>query len=353
MESRRPDVVLLVGDGVLVVELKGKTGPSQADIDQAAAYARDSALLSPRVLPTGRSFRCSCRRGRGVRAAGHGRAYRRAGCPRLVNRAACRRRRSRRRHRQEAILGRSRRTARSRHWFRPHASCFTQGVRRILVPARQRTPLWRPSAEVIHHAAATRSRHLVLVTGVPGAGKTLVGLRNGARSTISTISRCLAQDGQPTVPAVFLSGNGPLVKSSVRIAVRRWRRQDVRPRREGLREDLLVEARKLVPPEHVLVFDEAQRAFDAEMVQLSTRTAPEPKVGARAFRRVRRTHSRVVRRPRLDRRQEIHVGEEAGSPVAMGRRMCGRSPSSGRSTPPSRSQTCSMAAGAASCTMPR
>jgi hypothetical protein len=41
MESRRPDVILLVGDGVLVVELKGKDQPSQADIDQAAAYARN------------------------------------------------------------------------------------------------------------------------------------------------------------------------------------------------------------------------------------------------------------------------------------------------------------------------
>lgn len=35
LESRRPDVVLLVGDGVLVVEPKGKLESSQADIDQA------------------------------------------------------------------------------------------------------------------------------------------------------------------------------------------------------------------------------------------------------------------------------------------------------------------------------
>ena len=41
MESRRPDVLLLVAGGVLVLELKGKQQPSQADIDQAAAYARD------------------------------------------------------------------------------------------------------------------------------------------------------------------------------------------------------------------------------------------------------------------------------------------------------------------------
>src|SRR5262249_12839933 len=41
MESRRPDVLLLIGAGVMVIELKGKTDGSQADIDQAEAYARD------------------------------------------------------------------------------------------------------------------------------------------------------------------------------------------------------------------------------------------------------------------------------------------------------------------------
>ena len=41
MESRRVDVVLLLHDGVVVVELKGKSVPSDADIDQAHAYARD------------------------------------------------------------------------------------------------------------------------------------------------------------------------------------------------------------------------------------------------------------------------------------------------------------------------
>jgi hypothetical protein len=41
LESRRPDAVLLTSGGVVVLELKGKIDPSQADIDQAAAYARD------------------------------------------------------------------------------------------------------------------------------------------------------------------------------------------------------------------------------------------------------------------------------------------------------------------------
>src|SRR5262245_40149937 len=33
LKSRRPDVLLLVGAGVMVLELKGKKVPSQADID--------------------------------------------------------------------------------------------------------------------------------------------------------------------------------------------------------------------------------------------------------------------------------------------------------------------------------
>ena len=41
LEFRRPDVILLAGGSVFVLEMKGKAGASQADVDQAAAYARD------------------------------------------------------------------------------------------------------------------------------------------------------------------------------------------------------------------------------------------------------------------------------------------------------------------------
>src|SRR6478735_4065041 len=41
MEARRPDVVLLLGGPVLVLELKGKSHANRVDLDQAAAYARD------------------------------------------------------------------------------------------------------------------------------------------------------------------------------------------------------------------------------------------------------------------------------------------------------------------------
>jgi len=40
LDARRPDCVFLIEVSVLVLELKGKTQPTQADIDQASAYAR-------------------------------------------------------------------------------------------------------------------------------------------------------------------------------------------------------------------------------------------------------------------------------------------------------------------------
>ncbi len=41
LESRRPDVLFLLSGAVVVLELKGKTAPTQADLDQARGYARD------------------------------------------------------------------------------------------------------------------------------------------------------------------------------------------------------------------------------------------------------------------------------------------------------------------------
>jgi hypothetical protein len=40
-EARRPDVIVLENGVVVVLEVKGKVEPSQADLDQVGAYARD------------------------------------------------------------------------------------------------------------------------------------------------------------------------------------------------------------------------------------------------------------------------------------------------------------------------
>lgn len=117
--------------------------------------------------------------------------------------------------------------------------------------------------------AQTRSlRMICFVTGVPGAGKTLTGLN-------VVHDPALRQGNRP--PGIFLSGNGPLVKivraalvqSSVRSGLnRRQAQREVRTFIHNVHTFLEthVPDGAPLPPEHVVVFDEAQRAWNAHQV---------------------------------------------------------------------------------------
>lgn len=122
--------------------------------------------------------------------------------------------------------------------------------------------------ELVDQARTLRQKIICFVTGVPGAGKTLVGLNVATRRSAPT---------EPT-HAVFLSGNGPLV-AVLREALTR----DEYTRRKALREK--VTKKKISTPvkafiqnvhhfrdealidpgppdDHVVIFDEAQRAWN-------------------------------------------------------------------------------------------
>lgn len=116
--------------------------------------------------------------------------------------------------------------------------------------------------------AQTNNRHLVtFVTGVPGAGKTLVGL--------NAIHDPRFRDGDREAGA-FLSGNTPLV-TVLREALARDEakrtgntlanaRRSVRSQIQGLMnylEEYLNAHPDQAPTDNVIVFDEAQRAWDA------------------------------------------------------------------------------------------
>ena len=127
----------------------------------------------------------------------------------------------------------------------------------------------RSVEQVIEEARRRRGKAIVFVTGVPGAGKTLVGLNVATR-------RRVAED--PT-HAVYLSGNGPLVavlrealtrdelarrrladrtvrKGMVGQAVKQFIQNVHHFRDEGVRD------RHEAPHDHVVIFDEAQRAWN-------------------------------------------------------------------------------------------
>jgi hypothetical protein len=124
---------------------------------------------------------------------------------------------------------------------------------------------------IIDDARRERRKAIVFVTGVPGAGKTLVGLDVATRR----------RDEHSPTHAVFLSGNGPLVKvlteALARDEVARRRRQGDRTRKgeivqrikafiqnvhhfrdAGLRDET-------APADRVVIFDEAQRAWNRAM----------------------------------------------------------------------------------------
>jgi hypothetical protein len=125
--------------------------------------------------------------------------------------------------------------------------------------------------DLIEEARRTTSKTIVFVTGVPGAGKTLVGLN------VATKRR---HRSEPT-HAVFLSGNGPLVavlrEALKRDAVRRLGDQPTRTARAEVNQEIKAFIQNVhhfrdegirtddPPPDHVVIFDEAQRAWDHAM----------------------------------------------------------------------------------------
>jgi hypothetical protein len=119
--------------------------------------------------------------------------------------------------------------------------------------------------DAAQYAQRTSRKLLCIVTGVPGAGKTLAGL-NAISHLVKTLDLNADQ-------AAFLSGNSPLVKVlrkalALDLTKRRERRVSVRSL-----ESVIQEMHRFVqdtyqstqPPAHrAIVFDEAQRAWSKE-----------------------------------------------------------------------------------------
>jgi hypothetical protein len=308
MESRRPDVILLVGAGVMVVELKGKIIASQADLDQAAAYARDlrnyhreceGREVTPVLVPT---------RARGYQELVDGvHVTGPDALDELVERITSRSR--------EPVVERAKFL--SEDAYRPLPS-LVEAARELMRSGTLRTirrahaatgPTLEEISRIVHQAAMTRSRHLILVTGVPGAGKTLVGLQAVHAKYLDDLAIDRGA-GKPTAPAVFLSGNGPLVEVlqyQMRIV------GDGKTFVRGVKDYVKRYSNgKAVPAEHVLVFDEAQRAFDIDKMREShddNEVMSEPEMFVRFADRIPEW---CVVVGLIGGGQEIHVGEEAG-----------------------------------------
>ena len=311
LEFRRPDAILLAGGSIFVLEMKGKARPLQADIDQAAAYARDlrayhreceSRPVHPLLVLT--------------KARGH--VGERAGVQ-IVGMDAI-----------DDVVERLNGVATpnpvepekflARTAYRPLPSLVeaarelfqSRTLRRIHRAASATEPAVAAITSIIHEAAAAGDRRLILLTGLPGAGKTLVGLQVAHASFLDDLAVDRG-DGRPTAPAVFLSGNGPLVE------VLQYELRSAggggRAFVRGVKQyvDTYSKSPTSVPPEHVLIFDEAQRAFDAKKVSKVHGSNPNGRSEPEHFVEfARRVPGWCVVIALIGGGQEIHEGEEGG-----------------------------------------
>lgn len=158
----------------------------------------------------------------------------------------------------------------ARHLYANHS---VADIVRTEADERNLSDTARRVESLVNRARANNEKIIVFVTGVPGAGKTLVGLN------IATSHR-----DQSDTHAVFLSGNGPLVtvlrEALTRDDLARRKRDGERVTRqvaekpikafiqnvhhfrdEGLRD------RDKPPIDRIVIFDEAQRAWNREKAE--------------------------------------------------------------------------------------
>ena len=146
--------------------------------------------------------------------------------------------------------------------------------------------------KIAEFSKKNKQRSLSFVSGVPGAGKTLVGLR------------FVYESSSERANSVFLSGNGPLVKVL----------------RDALKDKAFVKdlhsfiktygATNKIPSQNIIVFDEAQRAWDAEHMGVkSNLPISEPELLISIGEKVEDWANLVGL---IGHGQEINSGEEAG-----------------------------------------
>lgn len=311
-DFRRPDVIVLERGCVVVVELKGYPHASQAAVDQALGYARDLAAyhascadrsVIPVLVTSGSSPEPTQRDG--VYVVGP------AGLEMLLDR----------------LSESGKPTITASEFLAPDSYAplpsIVQAARQLfqkqplplIKRARAATdPALQHITAIAHDAARTRTRHLVLLSGIPGSGKTLVGLQLVHSGWLDDLAVERAS-GRPSSPAVYLSGNGPLVEV-LQHALKEGGGGG-KTFVQGIKNYVAQYSRRgaLAPPEHLIVFDEAQRAHDAERVAKVHGGPVGKSEPEHLIEFCQRIPEWCVLVALIGDGQAIHIGEEGGAPL--------------------------------------
>ena len=317
--GRRPDMIVIENGCVLILEFKGKLSYERADLDQALGYKRDLSayhsvlhdgvhpvnavlVLTRRVAPPeliDGVFVCGPERLPSLiveltqkstapsLSSTHFLEGTYLPLPSLVKAAKL--------HFKEANLPRIRR-------------------------ARSNTdPAFNRIRALVKEAAENGTRKLVLLSGVPGSGKSLVGIRLSYEAEFKDLgterlvpsSNNSFRSVTPENPSIFLSGNGPLV-AVLKNALGRGSSGFIQDVRKYVLQYGSESAKS--PPHHVVIFDEAQRAWDADKVERKHKgkhgvAGSEPEIFLSLANRI---PDWSVMIGLIGNGQEIHDGEESG-----------------------------------------
>lgn len=312
-DLRRPDLIILEGAAVVVTEMKGRRGLSQAALDQVLAYVRNlrayhdlcaDRLVVP-VLLTSAAERPPTVRA-GVRICHP------ADLDQVISEIGAANRGTPVRPQDFVAPGAyvplPTIVQAARQLFETRELPFIKRARAATEPALEHI------TSIAHQAAKDKSRHLVLLSGVPGSGKTLVGLQLVHSRWLDDLAVPRGK-GKPTVAGVYLSGNGPLIRV-LQDALKDGGgggQTFVRPVKSYV--DFYANRPAIVPPEHLLVYDEAQRAHDAEQVAYVHDSEVGLSEPAHLLEFCMRVPQWNVVVALIGTGQAIHVGEEVGLPL--------------------------------------
>ena len=287
--GRRPDLILLSQKEVLVVEFKEKARFQQADVDQVSAYARDlthyhyetrNRRVTPYLVPT-KAVNKKKMFGNVIAIS-----------PDLLLKDI--------QHFCKEATGHDGNT-----WLESKYEPLPSIVEaaKIIYMNKHLPTIHRANSSGLPEALSElrniaettkdeKKKALVLVTGVPGAGKTLLGLQ-------FVYETSMKESG------LFLSGNGPLVQV-LQDALES--KAFIQPLRNFIR--YFSNNQDRIPNQRIVVFDEAQRAWDREQVKdKHNHDFSEPELLVQIADRI---NGWTIVLGLVGEGQEIHIGEEAG-----------------------------------------
>ena len=317
--GRRPDMIVIENGCVLILEFKGKLSYDRADLDQALGYKRDlsayHSVLHDGVHPVNAVLVLTRRVASpelndGVYVCGP------EHLPSLI---------------VELTLDSTAPSLSSTHFlegtYLPLPSLVKAAklhfkeadLPHIRRASSNTDPAFNRIRALVKEAAEHGTRKLVLLSGVPGSGKSLVGIRLSYEAEFKDLGteRLIPSSNNsyrsvtPENPSIFLSGNGPLV-AVLKNALGRGSSGFIQDVRKYVLQYGSESAR--APPHHVVIFDEAQRAWDADKVERKHQgkhgvAGSEPEIFLSLANRI---PDWSVMIGLIGNGQEIHDGEESG-----------------------------------------